>query len=573
MSKFLTNLDALGPQIILRIHSNERFKTVIGGIMTLISFMIISGLSIYFSVMIFGRKKPNVSFNTVVNEWPNFNISKTPILFGVFDSSGSPKPIDGVYNIKAEYKEMAEGKIGYEDTKYDLHLCTPDDDLGPYGDEYKDLVLYPFFWCLNYSDPEINQKVMYGKAGTTTANAFWGFFINRCVDYTSSSNCFNDDYTGSYLIDTYVMLLYIDHEIDSNNFETPGKPFLTSQLFSISSTIYKSYAIPIINVEYMTDIGFLFENQKQDNYTTIGDNIITSTDLRRGSVFDGNFSTFIFSGYQTKRTFFRSYPKIQDLLANIGGVLKGVMIFFSTIQNFIVRKLLLRDIYHNIFDTTTDDRKISQKFPEKEKDLSNFEKKIEKDFTGALYKNEVSSLSSRGILRKISWQINNNIKCDKHNGTSKEYNAVNEVVSNRPYFDKEKIVNKLKRMQESKKLVMNLKFSEFFAIGKFKKTGNIEILNMVEKYIHTTSSIDYIFQRFNELDKIKFIIFSKEELDMLKYVNNPKIHDCETNIQILWKKYGITNYVRPDESKPEDFISYLKELTINERTQKMLTLF
>jgi hypothetical protein len=112
----------------------------------------------------------------VVNYNPYFNISNTPILFGVFHSNGAPKEIDGVYNIKAIYREMAESKIGYEETKYDLHLCTPDDDLGPYDDKYKDFVLFPYFWCLNYSDPEISQKIMYGKPEQQQPTHF-GLFI------------------------------------------------------------------------------------------------------------------------------------------------------------------------------------------------------------------------------------------------------------------------------------------------------------------------------------------------------------------------------------------------------------
>lgn len=81
--------------------------------------------------------------------------------------------------------------------------------------------------------------------------------------------------------------------------------------------------------------------------------------------------------------------------------------------------------------------------------------------------------------------------------------------------------------------------------GKMSK--NMLLLEKTEKYIKEKISIEYIIKKLNEVDKLKFSVFNKDQLVLFNTIPNPNFneifseYDDSTNkmnyIDQLWRKF------------------------------------
>lgn len=103
----------------------------------------------------------------------------------------------------------------------------------------------------------------------------------------------------------------------------------------------------IRNILYSTDIGYVFEEFEEVNATKI-EPYTESVDNRSEGLFPGNFVVFSIQTSAIKQVFNRSYIKIQNLLANIGGVIEGVLFLAGPIQNYFASTLYILQLANDI---------------------------------------------------------------------------------------------------------------------------------------------------------------------------------------------------------------------------------
>jgi hypothetical protein len=113
----------------------------------------------------------------------------------------------------------------------------------------------------------------------------------------------------------------------------------------------------------------------------------------------------------------------------------------------------------------------------------------------------------------------------------------------------------------------------------FKKSKNVKLLKKAEFYVDMKLSIEFILKKLIEIDKLKFVLFDTNQLNLVDSIKNPNFHqifygpkildDSYTLTDKLWKTYDF--YV-PDYSKEKESYNVLKHSFKTDITERLLKL-
>ena len=152
--------------------------------------------------------------------------------------------------------------------------------------------------------------------------------ILPCKNNSKNSNiCKSDDIIQAALNSGNYAMHFSTLAIDPNNYEKPIVTFGKDIYTPISSLTLTYFEMNFGNINFFTDKGFLFEDLEQINQATYlsnrqilsfrSDSIVLQVDMKLDKVLT---------------TYIRKYDKIQTVLANIGGIIKALML----LANFLV---------------------------------------------------------------------------------------------------------------------------------------------------------------------------------------------------------------------------------------------
>lgn len=355
-NSFLELCDIYGHNLNLRIFGKEKYKTFIGSIFSIVSLLLIISASIYFIIDLFQRKSLTVIYNEDFDTLPTNNLTDIPLTFALGDFTGKTIPSEGVYNLDVKmaiYKlvKTSDGvrSIALQIVPIQMEKC----DLEKHFSNYKDK-----FNSLNTSNvlcipPDKYNLTLFGKPrdvnnGWSTLN----LYINKCDPKVQK--CL-DNYE-KYLSNFVFLTGYLSNSINHYNTTSPKSLDNYSTSFRMSNSLVKSYQVSIRQNKYKTDNGFIFEeNETIDFFTT--EKIWTDVSLNTiGELTAGQMvGKLIFENSMAISNYSRSYIKGQAVMANIGGIIKAIMVISKIMSDFLSRYISYIDISNSIFRFNFDD--------------------------------------------------------------------------------------------------------------------------------------------------------------------------------------------------------------------------
>lgn len=175
--------------------------------------------------------------------------------------------------------------------------------------------------------------------------------INDTKSNDKYSNCLDKNEIIKDIGETifYLRVAYIDFEIDHNNYFNPFKPYLKSDALMYTYKSKSRLFYYFKNIFYNTDVGEIDKNNILES-TFVFDNY----QITYPQTFTINESFGVFSILISNKgdVFNKSFPKIQSLIANIGGIIKGVTLFFEIILHFISNKSLFIYLANYLTDSS-----------------------------------------------------------------------------------------------------------------------------------------------------------------------------------------------------------------------------
>ena len=136
----------------------------------------------------------------------------------------------------------------------------------------------------------------------------------------------------------YLEFFYIDTILNQAN-KNAGQFYLTSQTFLLSLQLFKIFNIRFEQINYSTDLGFVFEDFTNVTYYSLQP---INAEISLGYQFVVEFSALRIINNELLMNYIRKYGKFQDLIAEIGGVIKAILTIAAFIEYYITEKLMIK---------------------------------------------------------------------------------------------------------------------------------------------------------------------------------------------------------------------------------------
>lgn len=190
-------------------------------------------------------------------------------------------------------------------------------------------------YCIKYFD-SLNVKNDYIPSSSRIIT----FNVKACNTSVIGNTCYSEDEVKRRTsLPIYISLITINSFLDTSNFNDPIKYFEDGFTVTVSNQFSKRRYILFSKNQLLTDAGLVFEDQSIKEYISI-----KSMNSDINSFYSNLLFTFSFHSTTTITYTTRSYMKIQDLFAKIGGFFKFITIiaklFASSIINFEYYKLI-----------------------------------------------------------------------------------------------------------------------------------------------------------------------------------------------------------------------------------------
>jgi hypothetical protein len=128
--------------------------------------------------------------------------------------------------------------------------------------------------------------------------------------------------------------------VDNNNYTSPIFYFYDQKTYQMNDGLMKRVFLKFLNNKYTTDVGWLYSQLVEFSYTkllydTIDSNLISSGVLKNHRLW------VTFESPLLSHNTFRSYIKVQDFLANVGGLANILYVCIQIIADFHLRFIYL----------------------------------------------------------------------------------------------------------------------------------------------------------------------------------------------------------------------------------------
>lgn len=317
--KYIKSFDILGKNYSFENKGSTYFKSIIFGIISILLLLTSIVLAILFGKEVIERKLPSV-YNM------NERIEKSEIFMNEFPFSikfGDPygvihqnieelfDVIVTIYYIDSEFNVVPE--IINHSFNCSMTSTHPKKELLSLSNESYQYISI----CDN------NKNYSFINEHGDINSVMIQFEINKCN--STKRKCADD--LDEIVKEVYAIPTFINSYVDSSNLTHPIQYFLNSKVYQLTDKFSKDILFRFGKHLYLSDNGFLLESNSNYEYISLNEvvNDVASSD-KQGKV---NLLYLSLTGSNIRLVTKRSFMKIQDLIAKVGGFYKGLTIILS----------------------------------------------------------------------------------------------------------------------------------------------------------------------------------------------------------------------------------------------------
>lgn len=485
--KYLEKFDLIGRRPYLYMKDRHKFNSCFGGLLSFFILILLIGALIFLGIDIIDQTNPLV--NSAIQSFDSPDelvLDKTNWEFFFGLQYNNTLYIDeSIYQIKAKM-------LTFQNTDFisrDIHI-EPCNNSSFTDSNSKLFSLYNFkgSWCIskNQTDTIMLNKVWGQENFSYIELSLW-----PCKNTTLSKICASEEIINQYLKIGVFSIYTSYYNIKTINHTNPFTTVIYNDFFPVSKNTLTHAFIFLMHSEMNTDEGMIFQNMKTLSKFSIDR---AKYNYYSDSESDNRFLKFQFELSNLKRITTRRYIKLQEVLAQIGGIMKFLMIIGSFI-NFLVSNILIKEYLVNLFyDLETEKPNLT--------------------------------VASTINLKDISDNI-----------------QINSCFPSKLYYP---LRNKIK-----------LSKCEYILFCCFK-SKNIKLLNYSYNQLKRYLSVENIILLTRKLSTLKYFILSSYESDLINSIGNPIIDIDEKTKGLNNNYDKMIEYIKEESDYKNSNISYNK---------------
>jgi hypothetical protein len=383
---FIRKYDTLGNKPELYVNSSTRYQTLFGGVLSLMTLGLLTAATISFSIQLINYESSTIIYNLVPSSNETLNLTGVPWMIMLQDNLFKPIEDEDRYympsaNIWSVIPDLSTGELNMNTTVATLNIerCDINKHFGIYRPYFENVPFLEHHYCPVF-DSNITISGVFGSVKPYKYVELW---INRCRNVTrvdKRNKCYDEQSINDRLSDGYISYKFLDNAIDHQNLENPASYYLRADSLPVSSTIYKRNWYYLKNVNYTSDAGLIMKSNNLTQVFQVSSSK-ESVDLKKEGIEPGSFAQITLSMDNKVDVYFRTYEKVQNMLANIGGIIKGIIVIATAINWFVCQEMYFIDLMKDVFPEFKNNSNHLQKFNSrksfiKERDgILNFENK------------------------------------------------------------------------------------------------------------------------------------------------------------------------------------------------------
>lgn len=350
--RLFKKIDFLGQEFNFEKDNSIHYKTVQGAFLSLLTLISILVIAFLFGQEVYKRENPNIASSREFILQSRVYLKDYPVLFSFHnpdttDLSNVTNVFDfaiGTYTVSSSYDSETNSSKLTTSVDYSLKLTLCKDKLNEFN-KYRNEVNYFInnskmtLYCFNFNDETYFQNEM-----GSDDSVFIRLIIKGCDD-TQRSDC-NSSRLNSLLMNQIQMgITMIDHYVDSTDYSNPVKQYTNRIVLYISKGLFKITNIFVTKNTFISDNGWLLEKKEVNDYYYINGY------LKEASLSNNdNLLGIILESPRLRYKDFRSYLKIQELFARVGGIANAMFILMTILSYHYLRFKYLMFIRKNTFD-------------------------------------------------------------------------------------------------------------------------------------------------------------------------------------------------------------------------------
>lgn len=334
------NIDMVGPKFLLEFEGGSRFLSIQGSIISLGLYGFLISISFIFGTELWERKKPYYTQSKIQKENTVIPLYKFPLMFSLYTDS-----LENVLNFD-EYlmveTQQSYGILTRPDNPdpvtfinvLNLYKCDPSEAYDYYkGSKFGNATIL----C-----PDADESnYLLNDAGSANS-IHYKFYFYKCDP--AARKCADD------LEDKFetlrLIITTVDNSVDPTIYSKPLVSFENNISVLLSNWLMKKVLVTFEKNELVSDYGWIFENLVSDIYFKT-----SSSNYEYLFLPPGNTSPKIVISISTFRQITRvcrSYLKIQELFAKIGGIANALFIIFEITFSSYLEYTMKNNILYSI---------------------------------------------------------------------------------------------------------------------------------------------------------------------------------------------------------------------------------
>ena len=351
---FLRNVDLISPRITLYYNKNLRHINHISGAISLLIYSSILGISIYFLYLLLNRKEPTAYFfKKFEHDIGKFSLNASSIFH--FYTVGKTNIDYNSINIIGitEYISRYKNDNNISNMEHWLYGQCDETDIEGINkniinqNDFLRAACIKYKWNIEeqkyYSKQDGKDKFYYpalNHGASNQNNFYYGTIIEKCRNTTMNKlgfSCKDSKSISEYVLNaTGLAVTLIDNYVDVSNYSNPIVTFLYTITNGMVESTFTSNQLNFNPLEVKTHNGFMFENTERIRSFMFEQNAKQNIETEESGI----LCAFYYWMQNRVQVYERSYKKIQDTCASIGGMTKIILIAGEAL-NFILSQFTI----------------------------------------------------------------------------------------------------------------------------------------------------------------------------------------------------------------------------------------
>ncbi|KAL4474777.1 hypothetical protein ABPG74_001473 [Tetrahymena malaccensis] len=580
----LKQVDMYGQSIQLNLNKKNKYNTVLGGIFSIIIFkLLLVGCWFFGKELVFKQNPQVISQQRVVDCPRRIDIKPDNLIIMMGVANGNAQyfndptiyTFNAILQIQVTNIDPITGKstVQLKNQNITMRQCNTNDIGIPATESYFNSLNIPALHCFDTS----NQEVYFDGDFNQKSFSQVYVYIEKCQNSTSSGViCKPKEVIDQILMLSKVGIFMSDQVVDPLNFKNPISTRGINLYASTSSNFPQEIGLYFTNQYIDTDAGIFYQDLQSDSTFMFAQQTITPFFSDQNAL-----ARILIRTLKQKENYMkRNYLKLAEVVAQIGGLIKILVLLGFILSNPISKLYYFKAIIDEIYQFQSTDNKVN--LIEKDKQKFEIQKKETQDqsqIQGEQKKQIKKILNNKNFDKdqiKFSsqkQQSNSPQQTDRQNLITTNVMNAQAAVKVESEINEgliDTIIQKTKQYFQSTHNILKYTFSQYLAYAiapksKIFSTQNILFEQSIEK-IQENFDIIYIFNKLLEIDKIKQILFNTDQLKLFEYMPKPVISE-KTIMDELNQIQNCQNLFQNDNKKSDQPQTQDKKDNKNKKSQ------